>query len=80
MVLCGLDRRRLARTQLLVDLQQSFLSVCGLILLHDRLCDTLVLAVLCLDLIVSACFADSTQECSKRYLSVLIYPDIDNVV
>ena len=80
MVLCGLYRRRLARTELFVDLEKSFFSVCSLILLHYRLCDTLVLAVGLLDLLVGACFADSTKEGSERYLSVLIYADVNNVV
>ena len=79
MCLRGLNRGRLAGTELLVYLQQSFLAVSGLILLHDSLGQSLVNTESSLDLLISA-KAESTDECGYRDLSVLIYTDINDIV
>ena len=70
--------RRLAGAELLINLKKSFLGVLGSVLLEDSLAKSLIVTEHFLDLRVSS-DAESTDKCGKRYLSVLINTNINNI-
>ena len=78
MGLGAVDGRRLRRTQLLVDLDQTFLDVVRLIL-FDGGADSLVVAEEVEDLGVTS-YAQRADKRGDGKLSVLVDTDIENVV
>ena len=75
----AVHRRRLTGAELLVYLYKSFLGVLGGILLDDRLIETFILAEHIGYILIRA-YSESADECRKGYFSVLVYPDVDNVI
>ena len=72
-------RRRFARTQLLVYIDQRIFCILGGILLENRLVQTFVIAEHLFDFFIAA-DSQRTDKCCNRNLPVFINPHIDNIV
>ena len=75
----ALYRRRLARTEFLVNIDKSVGVILGLVLLEDSLLETVILAEEFVDLLIRA-YTEGTDESCYRDLSVLVDTNVNDIV